>query len=107
MHGEALLPQRTEERCYNQFITFKGIDAAIEVHINSRIRELYKSDKRMDELFKNTEIYQLHGKKTRKEIISEIDSLVAILYSIDQNTLRKIALTFTKFYSKQEVEKLF
>ncbi len=45
--------------------------------------------------------------KTRKEIITEIDSLVAILYMIDEQQLRKIALSFPKYYSKQEIEKLF
>lgn len=96
-----------DELYYDKFIRFKGIDAAIEVHINSRIKELYKSDKRIDELFENVETYQLQAGKTRKEMIAEIDSLVAILYSIDEETLRKIALSFTKYYSKQEVERLF
>ncbi len=96
-----------DELCYNKFITFKGIDATIEVHINSRIKELYKSDKRINELFENVKTYQLQADKTRKGIIAEIDSLVAILYSIDEEKLRKIAMSFTKYYSKQEVERLF
>ena len=96
-----------DEGCYNKFITFKGIDATIETHINSRIRELYKSDKRINGLFGNVELYQLHMESSRKEIIAEIDSLVAILYSINEEQLRKIALSFTKYYSKEEVERLF
>jgi len=96
-----------DEQCYNKVIPFKGIDAAIEVHINSRIKELYKSDKRLNGLFNNVRTYRLQAGKTRKEIIAEIDSLVAILYSIDEEKLRKIALSFTKYYSKQEVERLF
>lgn len=95
------------ESCYKKYITFKGIAATIEEHINSRIKELYKSDKRLDELFDNVETYQFQTGKTRKEIIAEIDFLVAILYSIDNEKLRKIALTFTKYYREEEVERFF
>ena len=41
-----------------------------------------------------------YAQKTKKEIITEIDSLVAILYMIDEQQLRKIALSFPKYYSK-------
>ena len=96
-----------DELCYSKFTVFKDIGATIEVHINSRIKELYRSDKRLDELFDNVETYQLQTDKTRKEIIAEIDSLIAILYSIDKDDLIKIALSFTKYYSEQEIERLF
>lgn len=96
-----------DEQCYQKLITFKGMDATIEVHINSRIKELYKSDKRMHGLFVNMETYQLRADITRKEIIAEIDLLAAILYSIDKEKLRKIALSFPKYYSKKEVERFF
>lgn len=96
-----------DELSYSKRITFQKMEATIEEHINSRIRELYKSDGRIIELFSNVETYQLQPGKTRKEIIAEIDSLVAILYSVDEEQLRKIASTFTKYYSRQEVERLF
>ena len=85
-----------DEVSYSKIITFKKIEATIEEHINSRIRELYKSDGRIIGLFSNVEAYELQPGKTRKEIIAEIDSLVAILYSVDEEQLRKIASTFTK-----------
>lgn len=96
-----------DEVSYSKIITFKKIEATIEEHINSRIRELYKSDGRIIGLFSNVEAYELQPGKTRKEIIAEIDSLVAILYSVDEEQLRKIASTFTKYYSRKEVERLF
>lgn len=96
-----------DEISYGQFIAFKGIDATIEEHINSRIRELYRSDCRIIGLFDNIKTYQLQPVKSRKEIIAEIDMLVAVLYSIDEEQLRKIASTFTKYYSRQEIERLF
>lgn len=96
-----------DESCYDRKITFQGIEAAIEVHINSRIKELYQCDKRMDGLFDNVKTYQLQAGKTRKEMIAEIDILAARLYAIDNEKLRRIALSFTKYYSEQEVERLF
>ena len=96
-----------DELCYKKSITFHGLNATIEVHINSRIKELYKSDNRMNSLFENIETYPLQSGKTRKTIIAEIDSLVALLYSINKENLQKIALSFTKYYSKQEAESLF
>ena len=58
-------------------------------------------------LFKNIKTYPLQADKTKKEIIAEIDSLVAKLYSINEEILRKIALSFPTYYSKEEVERLF
>ena len=96
-----------DEICYNKFITFQEMDATVEVHINSRIKELYKSDERINELFEDVETYQFKAAKTRKEIIAEIDLLVAGLYSIGKENLREIASSFTKYYSEQEVERFF
>ena len=96
-----------DESCYNKRILFQGTDAAIEVHIDSRMKELYKSDRRINDFFTDVETYPLQAGKTRKEIIAEIDSLVAILYSINDEKLRKIALSFPRYYSRQEVERLF
>lgn len=95
------------EECYGNVIPFKGIDATLEIHINSRIKLLYQSDKRMNGIFENVKTYQLPEDKTRKEVIAEIDSLIAILYSIDEEKLKRIASSFTKYYSKQEIERLF
>ncbi len=96
-----------DEHLYNTLIVFKGIETTIEVHINSRIKELYKTDKGNNALFKNIKTYPLQADKTKKEIIAEIDSLVAKLYSINEEILRKIALSFPTYYSKEEVERLF
>lgn len=94
------------EEDYVKTIVFKEKKATIETHINSRIRELYKSDKRMDRLFESIETYSLSN-KGRKEIISEIDKLIARLYSIEEETLKGIASCFEKYYSKEEVKMFF
>lgn len=96
-----------DEQCYDKIINFKGVDAPIEVHINSRIKQLYKSDKRMHRLLEQIKTYELQITKPRKVIIAEIDLLVARLYSISEEDLRKIALSFTRYYSVQEAERLF
>lgn len=96
-----------DEQCYNRSVSFQGIHATMETHINSRLKKLYLSDTRMNVLFEKIETYPLSAHKTRKELIAEIDLLAGMLYSIDRNDLRKIALSFSKFYSEQEVERFF
>lgn len=100
------IPVPNEEMFHKQ-IDFKGRKASLETHINSRIKKLYINDVRLDKLFDQIETYNVDDRKTRKELIAEIDNLVAFLYSIDKETLKKIAYTFDKYYSNEEVEKLF
>ena len=100
------LPMPAEER-FGDVICFKGVQATVEKHINSRICKLYVKDRRLDELFGKVETYELMGDLSRKELIAEIDHLVALLYELDNQSLRKIACSFDKYYSKEEVENWF
>ena len=61
----------------------------------------------MHRLLEQIKTYELQITKPRKVIIAEIDLLVARLYSISEEDLRKIALSFTRYYSAQEAERLF
>lgn len=88
-------------------ICFKNVKATIETHINSRIRKLYEKDTRLDGLFENIETYKITGDSSRKELIADIDRLVAVLYGVDRQSLREIACSFKKYYSKKEVENWF
>lgn len=96
-----------EEESFCEIINFMEKNASIETHINSRIKKLYQSDIRMERLFDDIELYDIDDGKTRKEIITEIDQLVAVLYRLDRESLRNLAFTFKKYYSRKEVEMLF
>ena len=99
------IPVPKEER-YENIIIFSGVEASIEEHINSRIKVLYASDNRMSGLFDHTDTYMVNS-SGRKQILSELDSLVAILYRIKREDLRNIAISFNKFYDKNEIEEFF
>lgn len=90
---------------YEKKIEFQGIIATISTHISARVSFLYENDYRLSCLFEKADKYKVN--KPRKEIISELDRLVAILYGIDAISLKQIALTFEKYYTKEEVEKYF
>jgi hypothetical protein len=95
-----------EDNRYEDIIVFDGVKAAVEDHINSRMSVLYASDSRMSELFMEADTYALNS-SNRKQILSELDRLVAILYQITREDLKNIALTFNKFYDKNEIEQFF
>lgn len=99
------IPVPEEER-YEHIIIFSGVEASIEEHINSRMKVLYTSDNRMSGLFEDTDTYVLNS-SSRKQILSELDSLVSILYRIKQEDLKRIAASFSKFYEKKEIEEFF
>ena len=84
-----------------------GKKATIEKHINSRIRMLYVSDQRLDNFFADVSIYPIKRKITRKQIIAEIDRLVALLYGLNEEKFKNILHTFSKYYSEKEVEAFF
>ena len=44
---------------------------------------------------------------SRKQIIAEIDRLVALLYGLNEETFENILHTFSKYYSEKEVEAYF
>ncbi len=92
---------------FGKEICFMGKNGTIEKHINSRIKSLYLFDKRLKDIFNGIETYNIEELKTRKQIVAEIDKLVAVAYDIDMVTLKKIVLTFEKYYTKEEVENWF
>lgn len=49
-------------------------------------------------------IYPIKRKITRKQIIAEIDRLVALLYGLNEEKFKNILHTFSKYYSEKEVE---
>ena len=51
------------------------------------------------------DIYEVHDQ--RKVLIADIDKIIAMLYGISKQELKKIALSFTSFYTKEEVEVLY
>ena len=97
----------TIEEAIKKELVYMGEKATIEKHINSRIRMLYASDQRLDNLFADVSIYPIKRKISRKQIIAEIDRLVAFLYGLNEETLENILHTFSKYYSEKEVEAYF
>lgn len=90
---------------YNNIIEFNGIRESISIHLISHLKELYSDDYRFNDVFSYYETYDV--KDDRKIIIANIDKLVAILYAIDDDNLKTIALSFDKYYTKEEVENLY
>ncbi len=92
---------------FEDVVCYKNITATIETHMNSRIYRLYSTDKRLKGLFAHIETYEIEESLPRKQLIADIDHLVAILYEVDDQHLKKIACSFKKYYSKEEVENWF
>lgn len=84
-----------------------GEKATIEKHINSRIRMLYASDRRLDDFFADVDIYSIKREVSRKQLIAEIDRLVALIYEIKEDAFENILHKFSKYYSEKEVEAYF
>lgn len=98
------IPVPCVEMFYRE-LEFLGVVAPVMTHINSRICVLYQNDQRVAGFFDRIEKYEI--KKQRKELIAELDKLVAFLYGIDGKNLKQIALSFDKYYTKEEVERWF
>ena len=96
-----------DTKAFEKEIVYMGEKATIETHINSRIKLLYTNDHRMDSFFSDVYTYPVPPKVSRKQIIAEIDKLIAQLYGIKEETLKDILHTFNKFYSEQEAETYF
>lgn len=92
---------------FNEEIEFLGENSSIEEHIFSRLKWLYTSDNRLESLFHDIQTYNIGSSKTRKQVIAEIDKLIATAYGIDDAMLKQIAKAFKKYYNKEEVEKWF
>lgn len=68
---------------------------------------LYASDRRLDDFFADVDIYPIKRDVFRKQIIAEIDKLVALIYEIKKDAFENILHEFSKFYSEKEVEAYF
>ena len=100
------LPVPAEE-VYQEVIEYNGITESFEVHLNSRIIKLYEHDERMNGLFAGISHYDLADSYGRKEIIAQIDHLVARLYGISRSQLKEIAASFDKYYTEKEWKSWF
>ena len=100
------LPVPAEE-VYQEVIEYNGITESFEVHLNSRIIKLYEHDERMNGLFAGIRHYDLADSYGRKEIIAQIDHLVARLYGISRSQLKEIAASFDKYYTEKEWKSWF
>lgn len=95
-----------KKEIYESVIVFKDEQDTIRNHIYARIKLIYEKDERMNALFKNNDICY-STKKSRKQIISELDCLVGIMYGLSTERIKEIASTFDKYYTKKEVEQWF
>lgn len=89
---------------YESVIAFEGVTESIGTHIFSRVKYLCKDDNRILGIFKNIYTYEVQGSNSRKQIIAEIDRLIAAAYRIDQKELKFIVELFDKYYTKEEAE---
>lgn len=92
---------------FDEEIEFMGKTATIGKHVDSRLKWVYSSDSRVKDVFDNVEVYDMESGKTRKQIIAELDKIIAIAYGVDAAALKQIALSFVKYYTKEEVENWF
>lgn len=92
---------------FSRRIMFHDVEASISEHVNSRLYMLYYHDARIKGAFIGIKKYNIVKYTERKKLIAEIDVLIAILYGMNQKTLSKIAQSFGKFYTKEEIEMWF
>lgn len=95
-----------KKEIYESVIVFQDKEDTIRNHVYARIKYLYAKDKRVSALFKNNDICD-SANKSRKQIISELDCLVGVMYGLSTEQIKEIANTFEKYYTKKEVEQWF
>lgn len=95
-----------KKEIYESVIVFQDKEDTIRNHVYARIKYLYAKDKRVSALFENNNICD-STKKSRKQIISELDCLVGAMYGLSTEQIKEIASTFDKYYTKKEVEQWF
>lgn len=89
---------------FEETILFHYKEDSIRNHILSRIKNLYKYDKRICDLFEGV---VETSDNNRKQIISELDCLVGYMYGLSEEQIREMARTFDKYYTNKEVEQWF
>lgn len=95
-----------KDEYFDRKIEFQGKENTMKIHITSRLKALYLDDDRIKPLFENNLNYAVSD-KSRKQIIAELDCLVGYLYGLESDEIKKIAMTFDKYYTKDEVEQWF
>lgn len=95
-----------KKEIYESIIIFHDKEDTIRNHLHARIKYLYSKDKRVNILFENSDVCNSVN-KSRKQIISELDCLVGIMYGLSKEQVKEIANTFDKYYTKKEVEQWF
>lgn len=94
---------------FKEIIIYQGIEGSFENHIISRIEKLYKYDVRLKSLFNDIsyEGFKPNVKsKEYKELVIELDCLIAKAYNLSKSEFHNILLKFEKFYSKDEIKKI-
>lgn len=92
-------------------IVFNGVNATFYDHIAYRVALLLSNDARM--ISYSSQIMPInypnkhHQYENRKEIIAEIDQLIAKVYDINEVTFKRILLSFPSFYSQEELDSYF
>lgn len=94
------------DESYETTIVFQGKKDKLRNHIVSRVKFLYADDNRVSRLFEKCPDYEIVD-RSRKQVIAELDRLVGYLYGLSEVEIRKIAGTFNKFYTEDEVEQWF
>ncbi|MFI3108122.1 N-6 DNA methylase [Streptococcus suis] len=86
-------------------IEFHGKTATIFAHIESRIKWLYREDYRLNFLF-SCDVYT-YTSDSEKKCNAELDVLVAKLYGLRLEEIRKVASYFPAYYTLEDVQNLF
>lgn len=96
---------------FEEKLEYKGVGATIFDHIAYRVAILLCNDVRMIEFANDIKPIKYPANHlyyaTPKELIAEIDQLIAITYDIDESTFEKILSSFPSFYSEQEISQYF
>lgn len=80
-----------KKEIYESVIVFQDKEDTIRNHVYARIKYLYAKDKRVSALFENNNICD-STKKSRKQIISELDCLVGAMYGLSTEQIKEIAI---------------
>ncbi len=99
------MPVPYDER-YEYKLYYQERSDTLKNHITARLKYLYADDIRVKGIFDNSQSYEIRD-KSRKQVISEIDVLVGLLYGLTKEEIKRIAKTFDKYYTKEEIEQWF
>lgn len=96
-----------EQSRYHEELVFKEKKDTIGNHIYCRVRYLYRSENRLNAFFEQLNLHEIENHYSRKEVIADIDKLVARAYLLDNRQLKYIVKTFDKFYLSKEADLWF